>query len=267
MDLVTALWVGAIQGLTEWLPVSSEAMVALALVKFLGKDLKEAVFIALGLHIGTLLAAIVYFRHHVVRLMCALMWDRGVENKESERPIAVFLAIVTGITLVLAGLFLWFGMDHINFTGAAAMALIGALLIVTGALQEIARRRKTRPHARVNLCDSFLLGVVQSLAIIPGLSRSGLTISALLFRHYEGKAALELSFLMSIPLVAVGAILLLVTGKFSLDLAAFVAAASAFIVGLLTINVLMRIASRVRFGLFCMVLGAITTLPLLIEWI
>ena len=115
--------------------------------------------------------------------------------------------------------------------------------------------------------DSFLLGVVQALAIFPGLSRSGLTIATFLFRRYEGKVALELSFLLSIPLVAIGTILLLVTGKFTLDFSTLMAALSAFVVGLVTINALMKLAERVRFGLICIVLGVITVLPFVWELI
>lgn len=264
MDLGTAILVGAIQGVIEWLPMDSEGMVALALVKLLGKELNEAVFIALGLHVGTLFAAIVYFRRQLRHLFHALFRERADQADKPERPIAIFLLLATLITVLIGGPLVWFGLDALAFSGASAMALVGALLIITGIVQEAARHHRVKPHARVNILDAFLLGIVQSLALLPGLSRSGLTTSALLLRRYEGKAALELSFLLSIPIVAVGIVMLLLTGKFVFDLAMLVAAVTAFVVGLLTVSWLLRLVSMVRFGWLCIVIGLIAMSPLLI---
>lgn len=144
------------------------------------------------------------------------------------------------------------------------MAIIGVFLIITGLVQKYARGflgTKTETGTR----DAILLGVVQAFAAMPGLSRSGLTVAAFLFRGYEVKQAIRLSFLMSIPAVLAAEIGLVLIGEMSFDLMAVSSVITAFLFGILTIGALMRVAIRVAFWKFCILLGALSLLPLLIE--
>ena len=115
------------------------------------------------------------------------------------------------------------------------------------------------------MADSVLLGIVQGFAAFPGLSRSGLTLSALIFRGFEMTRAIKLSFLMSIPAVLAAEIGLVLSGDVTYDAGAISGVVAAFVFGLLTIGVLLKIATRVAFWQFCIFLGVLSLLPLLIE--
>ena len=144
------------------------------------------------------------------------------------------------------------------------MAIIGVFLIITGLLQKYASR-SLGEIKRIGIKDALLLGVVQAFAALPGLSRSGLTVSAFLFRGYDGRQAIRLSFLMSIPTVMAAEIGLSLIDEVSFDLAAISGVITAFVFGFLTIDILMKIARRLAFWKFCLFLGALSLLPLLVE--
>jgi undecaprenyl-diphosphatase len=135
------------------------------------------------------------------------------------------------------------------------MGLIGLMMFITGALQLRKREEGTRDQNEVNVWDAIIAGVAQGFAVLPGLSRSGLTVAALLYRKIDRREALVLSFLMSVP-VSLGAGLytsidsgLLASGE------ALLAMAVAAVVGLLTIKLLLVVAQRVNFGLFVIIAG------------
>lgn len=268
MALIESIILGVIQGITEWLPVSSEGISSLVMVSFFGKGLGEAIFYSLWLHLGTLLAAVVYFRKDINILIKALpdyLARRKKSNqiKENQNNLLSFLIISTIISGIIGGGLIVYGVEKLNFLGEIAMAVIGAFLIITGILQFSARKKK-QLHKEPTKMDSLILGLVQSLSVFPGLSRSGLTVSALLFRSYDSKQALKLSFLMSIPLVLVAQVGLGLMGKISLTIDSLVAVAVAFVVGLLSINVLMKVAERINFGWFCIVLGIVAMVGLVV---
>ncbi|MCK4714313.1 MAG: undecaprenyl-diphosphate phosphatase, partial [Candidatus Aenigmarchaeota archaeon] len=115
---------------------------------------------------------------------------------------------------------------------------------------------------RPGFVDAIITGAVQAFAVFPGLSRSGLTTSALLLRKHDPEYALKLSFLMSIPAVLIAEIGLFVTQKVVFDIFSLVAIAVSFLLGLLTLGSLLKIAERVNFGYFCMFLGLISLLAM-----
>ncbi len=264
MDLVQAVVLAVIQGLTEWLPVSSEGMSSLVMINFFGKSLTEAVFLSAWLHTGTLLAAAVYFRKDILAMLRNLpAFVRNPGEREGYSGLTGFLIISTLVTAVIGAPLILFFLDTVSFSGAPAMALIGALLIVTGLLQKFVRNSDVITHG-TKLKDAVLVGAAQAFSVLPGLSRSGLTMSALLLRKHDPEYALKLSFLMSIPAVFAAEIGIIALQKVTIDVFSLVAIGVSFVVGLLTLGTLLRIAQKVNFGYFCIFLGILSMLAVFV---
>ena len=153
-----------------------------------------------------------------------------------------------------------------QFVGALAgggfVAIIGGLLILTGVVQRTSADTGG-VRSTPNLLDGVFVGGFQGLTILPGISRSGTTISVLLMRQHDGTSSLRLSFLLSIPATA-GAAVLSVAQRGSLPAldptTAVVALATSAVVGYVTIDVLMRVVARVEFWAVCIGLGAVAVL-------
>ncbi|UCG95871.1 MAG: undecaprenyl-diphosphate phosphatase [archaeon] len=262
MSLFEPVLLGIAQGITEWLPLSSEGISSIIMVSFFGKGLSEAIFLSIWLHAGTLIAALVYFREDIGKIISNLPAYK-VKGMEGYNGLTSFLLVSTLATAIIGAPLLLLGLNMMEFSGNRAMAFIGLLLIFTGILQGFSRKAvslKKRPGIR----DAILVGVVQAFSVLPGLSRSGLTTSFLLLDRYEARDALRLSFLMSIPVILVAEIGIALLGKISFDLYSAVAVAFSFLFGLATIKALMKIAGKINFGWFCIFLGILAVLTLFI---
>ena len=263
--MLNAILVGIIQGVVEWLPLSSEGMVNLFLAGD-GVALIDNVNYSIFLHLGTMLAAIIYFRSDIWRLISDVLNRKTSDGVESETRqesirITIFLIVATFLSGVI-GYFVKDSLDEPNLSTFGVSLIIGLALIVTGGLQ-LARKgmdHGQRSEGHVNTIDSVILGIGQAFTAIPGISRSGTTVALLLFRNFDEKAALRLSFLMSIPLVAAADVLLLLEGSIALTSELLVALLAAFISGLLSISLLMKLVDRVNFGWAAIVIGVLVVL-------
>ncbi|MFH1612089.1 MAG: undecaprenyl-diphosphate phosphatase [bacterium] len=264
--MIEAIITGIIQGIAEWLPVSSEGVLVLVKVNFFGASslsiiLKEVLF----LHLGTFLAALVYFRKDVVDLIKTI-FNYKTANIETQKTFK-FLIIATIISGLLGLVFLKLltGLEaQLNVTGKFITLAVGGLLLITGYLQIRAKRQKgSRKISDIKNTDSVLLGVTQGFSALPGLSRSGLTVSALLLKKFDDISALKLSFLMSLPIVLVGNIILN-WNKFILTGQSLVGLIFSFIFGIITIDLLLRLAKKVNFGWFVFIFGLLTILAIMI---
>lgn len=267
MTLIQGLILGIIQGITEWLPISSEGINSLIMLQFFGKTFPEAIHISVWLHTGTVLAAVVYFRRDVIDLLQkfpSYVREWRISSGLERDNITTFLIVSTLLTIIVGAPLMLIGLSQEAIPAGLVMAIIGVFLIVTGLLQKYAPRL-SGTKTRVSIKDAILLGVVQGFSALPGLSRSGLTVSTLLFRRYEAKYAIRISFLMSIPVVLAAEIGLVVIDGATFDLPSLVGILAAFSFGILTIGALLRIARRIQFWKFCLVLGVLSFLPLLIE--
>jgi len=138
----------------------------------------------------------------------------------------------------------------------------GVLILITAFFLIKAKKIKGERKVIQNN-DSILLGVLQGIAVLPGLSRSGLTVSGLLLRKFDDETALRLSFLMSIPIVLAGNIVLNLN-KFSFDGYSLLSLFFSFVFGLLTIDLLLRFARKINFGWFVFIFGMMTILATLV---
>ena len=254
---------GAIQGVAEWLPVSSEGMIVLVKNNFFGGGpLADIIKTALFLHLGTFLAALIYFRRDVKNLVLKFMrFNLNVEvNPQEVNRILRFIIVATLISAVLG----WGLLEFIaNFESSIILTTrfinvaIAVLLVFTGIAQ--LKKRKNGGHRNASELkdgDSILLGVAQGVAVLPGLSRSGLTVSALLLKNFQDTEALRLSFLLSLPIVLAGNILLNFNQAiFSLN--NLVALLSSFIFGYITINLFLKLAEKINFGWFSIIFAGL----------
>ncbi len=249
---------GAIQGITEWIPVSSKACVIAAKVHVFHSQAtyNELISYALLLHLGTLGAALIYFRQDISDIVTSLARPAGKDN--DGRKILIFLATTTALTGL--GLVLTNKVAALaNSASSAKLAitfLIAVALIIAGLLQIKTSSTGKRTPRDLNLTDGILLGLTQALATLPGLSRAGTTMAALSARGFEKDHMLKLSFLMSMPVIFIGNIVMnyKAFGHAGIEWAGVF---TAFAVGLLSISTLMNIARRVNFGKFLVFIGVI----------
>ena len=240
------LW-GAIQGLTEFLPISSSGHLVL-IPELLGREGPDLATSAM-LHLGTLVAVIVYYRSDLIRLA---HFDRPA------RKMITLLAIGT-VPAVVLGLGLESTFDRINENPKA----VAGMLIVTGVvlLATTLIRFGDRTAADLTAKDAVLIGLAQSSALIPGISRSGMTISAGLARGMDPEESARFAFLLGIPAIA-GAGLLsggrAVSEGTGISVEIIVGTVVAGIVGYFAIALLIRVLTSVGlgpFGVYCVTLG------------
>jgi undecaprenyl-diphosphatase len=251
MTLAEAALLGLIQGLAEWLPVSSEGVLTAVQSFAFGAPLPDAVNFSLWLHLGTVISALAAFRSDV--------WDvvRDIARRPaSPSPMTAYLILATLSSAPLGFLLLLGLFEFSEIVGAVAMAAVGILMLVTGAVLIKSKSSGTRTRDDMRWSDAVLTGIAQGLAALPGLSRSGLTVSALLWRGVDRREALTLSFILSIPAsLGAGLYAALSAGYYASPEAAAALAVSA-LTGFVTIRALMSVAQRLNFGWFVLLLGA-----------
>jgi undecaprenyl-diphosphatase len=250
MEVVQAIVIGVVQGLTEFLPISSSAHLIL-LPPLLGWDdtfLNSATFDVM-LHAGTLLALLAYFWRDVWRLLAA-GWAAARERSlagDPDRRLATLLAVS-----VLPAAVIGVAFEGFFDTYFRERLLLVPLLLVAGALLLLAAEalgRRDRNLERATMGDAVTIGVAQALALFPGISRSGVTLAAGMFRGLERDAAARFAFLMGIPIIASATLWKARTlGSAALDstdvLALAAGMAAAGISGLLAIGLLLRYLRR-----------------------
>lgn len=195
VDVFQAIVLGFVQGVTEFLPISSRAH--LILVPWLFGWPDPGLTFDVALHLGTLAALLIYFYKDWLRLlMSALRLWKG-ETQDPDTRLA-FHIIVATIPAGVAGVLLGELNDQLGTPKVIGVALIGVAVLMR--LAEVRGRRKTE-LLEMTLSDAVTIGVAQAFALIPGVSRSGVTITAGLFRGLTRKAAAQYSFLLSAPIV------------------------------------------------------------------
>jgi len=257
--LVIALLVGVLQGIFEWLPISSEGNLAIIL-SWIGSSPEQAVGFALFLHLGTVVSATAYYRGEIRDVLVLIPDWRLGKATEGEFLEVTFLAVATLVSSIV-GVAAYVALGEIvaELTGGMIVAAIGVLLVVTGLFQRLSAATTFGDRAEPTVFDAVLVGVAQGLAILPGISRSGSTTGVLLLRGHDGPASFRFSFLLSIPAALGGGLLAVFdTGlEGTTVLGALVALAAAAVVGYLTIDGLMRVVHRVSFWGVCVGLGGL----------
>lgn len=202
MTLLYILVLSAIQGLTEFLPVSSSAHLALAPQFFDEKD--QGQMIDAAMHLGTLLAALIYYRRDVLEIALAFLKWRDAKRAQA-RKLGLFIAVASLPALVLG-----FIVHLLIPEGIRSVTVIAATTFIFGVLMGYAD--KTRPEQRevkdISLKQAMVIGCAQALAaMMPGVSRSGITMTAARFMDFKRVDAARFSFLLGMPATAAAAAL------------------------------------------------------------
>ena len=272
MSLWEGILLGIIQGLTELLPVSSSGHLVIA-QSLLPNFHQPGVLFDVMLHLGTLSAVFFFLRRDILDILKALLppWRRHQPQSlfdhmddsmiAEKRRLAAYILAATVITGIIG---LSFQKQVHALFQSVEITAVG--LLVTGALLFFADRIRNanRTGEEMTFMDSVVIGLVQGIAIMPGISRSGSTIAFGIFRGLSGEAAARFSFLISIPAILGAAILESrhYAGMDGSEMPAYIAGtAAAAVVGFLTLKFLfMMIRKRdLRFfGYYCWVLGVLT---------
>lgn len=245
---------GIIQGVTEWLPISSSAMITLLSSNLFQITNAETLLKnALLLHIGTFLAALIYFRKEVIKLIKTSF--KYKYSDEKSKKTFKFILITTTISGIMGIIFLKLISNYessLDLTGKTITLFVGILLLFTGIIQIKITRKGLRTEREIKNSDSIILGISQGLATLPGISRSGITTSMLLLKNFDDTTALKLSFIMSLPIVLIGNIALNLN-EFTLTSPAIFGILTSFIFGILTIHGLMKLSKKINFGWFVLI--------------
>lgn len=253
--MIEAITLGLVQGVFEWLPISSEGAIVAVKSNFFagGESLTDLIELALFLHLGTFFAALVYFRQDVMALIKSLPRIRSERDSEDTKIIQ-FLFVSTLISgfLGLGLLSLVDRFENVLVAGSAIVNVVVALMLfVTAYLQMRPKSEGVRGANDLKMTDGIILGLAQGFAVLPGLSRSGLTVSTLLLRKFDDALSLKMSFLMSLPIVLLGNIILnheMFRAGITFNMT--IALAASFLAGILTIDILLRVAKKVNFAYF-----------------
>lgn len=261
MTIEQALFLGLVQGLTEFFPVSSSGHLVF-FQSLLGIE-EPPIFFDVLLHLGTLLAVVIFFRGSLRMMLQSVLSRLRGRGEAGQGERLLLWIIVSTIPTGLMGLFLkdWFE----SFFGTPR--IVGVMLLVTGSILWLTRfaGAKERGLRKMTWIDALLIGVAQGIAILPGISRSGATISAGLFCGLDRGLSGEFSFLLSIP--AILCALLLESRKMvspSESLICLLGTAVAFCAGFLSLKALMPVIRRgklYRFAYYCWAIG------LLMMWV
>lgn len=242
---------GIIQGLTEFIPVSSSAHLIIAQNIF---GIKEPqIFFDIILHLGTLLAVIIYFYRDILNII------KSIPHPKSDNFKLLLLLIIGTIPTAILGFFLKKYFELLF----SSLIFSATFLLITGIILFLTRFKKYtgKNIAGFGFLDAIIIGITQVIAIVPGISRSGITISAGIFRGIDRKLCAKYSLLLSIPAI-LGAVIseikdIKTIGSETLIyiLLGFI---SAFLVGYLAINILIKFLQNQKFHIFsyyCWIIG------------
>lgn len=274
MDLIQSILMGIVQGLSEFLPISSSAHLVFTsnfYKVFKGIEIvqesNQEVFLDIMLHLGTLIAVLIFFRKDIMNIIKALYF--GLKNKDyssKDFKTGVYIMLGTVITVLIA-----FPLNEVAEFLVFKPAIVGGLLIFTGCLLLFSEwfGKKINNKKEINLKSSVLIAIAQGLAALPGFSRSGLTIATGLLNGQDRKTAAEYSFLLSIPII-LGASMVYPLIKLDFAeivtynwIAIIVGTIVSGIVGYLCIKYFLKFVAKFSLGIFgyyCLIMGIITAI-------
>lgn len=261
MDVLQSFLLGLIQGLTEFLPISSSGHLVLG-KQILGVDVETGITFEVVVHFGTLCSILIYYRKIIWDLLgSALKFIKNPAAQKSEPNVKLMgFILVSMIPAMAVGFTL---KDQVESIFSSPL-VVSVMLLVTGLIL-FSTRFVGETLKNVNLPKSFLIGIAQSFAMIPGISRSGSTISAALWLNVKREEAANFSFLMLIPVIA-GAMLLEVKDLVEIGVSdaqlinLVVGFLAAFISGYYALKYLIIILKKKGFHYFayyCWVIGGI----------
>lgn len=257
MDTLQAILLGIVQGITEFLPVSSSGHLQIA-KELLGVELEENLTFDVTLHAATVLSTIAVLWSEVWRLL------RGLFSRRFTPEQAYILKIA--VSMIPIGIVGFAFKDRLNamLNAPWILAVVGAMLLLTAALLAFAYYAKPRQKEEISYRDAFLIGVAQAAAAMPGLSRSGTTIATGLLLGNKKAAVAQFSFLMVLAPILGEMLLEIASGELTTGVAAGPLAAgfaAAFVTGCAACRFMIEAVKRgklIWFALYCAAAGAVS---------
>lgn len=286
MSIFEAILMGIIQGMTEFLPVSSSGHLAI-LKRLFGIELATDMLFNVMIHVGTLTAILIAFRKDMIRLFIeslGILFDATangflwIKSKITRQDITVRRVIYNGyrkfIVLVMVSsiptaIIGYTARDLVEVSGSILL-VPGICLMITAVLLFFADRMEngTKTPKHVSYTNAFIIGICQGISALPGLSRSGTTIAACLFSGFDQRFAIKYSFIMSVPAILGAALLeMQEAASMSISLKEFltylIGTVTAVITGYISIKTMFVVIRKKKFLLFaiyCFVVGGIATI-------
>lgn len=270
VDVFQGILMAIFQGIIEWLPISSEGQLSLLFVNIFQMTELEAVTLALILHIGTMISVLWYFREDFLQLL----------DKNSRITYVMIFAtlgtVLTAIPIVLVFKSYWEEITlQLNFDpGILFTLIIGVLLILTGIILVNQPKQGTLEINSISRNElikyALIVGLAQGVAALPGISRSGMTITVLLFLGFTQRESLRISFIISVPAVFGATILEFILNGFSIGNKGLIVGSVEFpfilllftialtaIIGIITMSGLLKLKD-IPYDKFCITFGIIT---------
>ena len=256
MEIINAIILGIIQGLTEFLPVSSSGHLEIAKA-ILGENKvgEESLLMTVVLHFATALSTIIIFRKDILEILSGLL---QFKNNDS-----FWFSLKIVLSMIPAAFVGVFFNDEIEALFGGALTLVGSMLLITGLLLFLADRAKAS-EKQVGVKDAILVGISQAIAILPGISRSGATISTAVLLGIDKEKAARFSFLMVVPLIFGKMAKDFFSGEISTTdtnfLVLFIGFIFAFLTGMLACKWMIKLvkSSQLKyFAYYCFAIGSI----------
>jgi len=259
MGLIEAIILGIVQGLTEFLPVSSSGHIEIAKV-LLGSSQEQNLLMTIVLHAATALSTIFVFRKDIKEIIRGLL--QFTWNKEFQFSLKVILSMVPA---TIVGLLFE---NEIELLFSGEILLVGCMLLVTGLLLFLADKAKNT-NQNVNFFHALIIGVSQAIAILPGVSRSGATISTSVLLGIDREKAARFSFLMVVPLILGKMGKDIISGDILIESATLmpliIGFTAAFITGLFACKWMIRLVKKSKlkyFSFYCFLVGTVSIISI-----
>ena len=256
MDYFEAFLLGIVQGLTEFLPISSSGHIEISKV-ILGSsfDKNEGLLFTIILHFATALSTMFIFRKDIINIFKGLLTKKGNESKKFSLSI-----LISMIPAVFIGLLYE---DFINSLFNGNLILVAAMLYITGLLLFLSDFLKLKKK-EITYKNSFIIGLAQAIAILPGISRSGATIATSVIMGIDREKAARFSFIMVIPLIFGSMFKSMIDYDFNFEsfniISLLIGFISAFITGLFACKWMIRLVKSSKlyyFSIYCWIVGSI----------
>ena len=256
MAIIILIFLGIVQGIAEFLPVSSSGHLALLESIFRFNQAQRLAYTAF-LHLGTVLALLFFFRKRILEIFADLFISKDLLHKKES--LSLILKIIIGT--IPAGIVGYFAKDKID-TAFIEPIYSAVFLIITGIIL-FATKFSKESKSKISYSDALLIGIAQAVALLPGISRSGTTISMALLLGLSRADGFEFSFLLSIPAVLGANSLMLKDLPPNLSISFLILAiAIPFVVGLIALKLLKNIVIKKQFhnfAYYCWIIGIIAT--------
>ncbi len=261
MNSIEALVLGVVQGLTEYLPVSSSGHLAIGAALF-GIEGEENLTFTVAVHVATVLSTLVVLWKEIVWIVRGLF--RFAWNDETRYALNI---VISMIPIGVVGLCF---KDQVEEIFGSGLAIVGAMLLVTALLLAFSYYARPRLKENISMLDAFIIGLAQACAVMPGLSRSGSTIATGLMLGNKKESMAQFSFLMVIPPIlgeALLDVLKMVSGAEdavtnTIDaLPLVVGFVAAFVSGVLACKLMINVVKKgklIYFAIYCAVVGIVT---------